>query len=1370
MARFNFTAKGIEDPLVPEASPSPTPRFDFTGGSSPAAPTAAPAPIGTSRFDFTGGGVAPQTSQSTGYGGNRETTQPASTPVGVPHSGEDEGFSIGGFIENAIGGVAGAIEGIGNIAIGGIQDAAGQVQKLDFIPGLGGEQSLEKRVDQEGSAFVRTLVGPGDAPSIFNALSDDFKYRYGPLFEGDFESFLHRIYNQPVSFLLDAAAVGGAAAAPFKALEKLSVFREVAAGTPYRVAAEAAVAGRTGLTRAVLGPGSEEFASFTSVGGKTVKLPSNPVTRIPKQFFLQAISKPLESAFAEAGTKAPGLGLATEAYKVAKSVGAERVLRPTWSKLAESRMVGLMGGIKRSRLGDIRAEALKELESDYLLGKVAKPGTVAKPGIAEAFQVVENVQGSAPGTELPGYGNLDLHMNDLPEVGPDQIPPVSETSDLQKLADARLLTKEFGGDGVKPANFDAPHSPDATGGRYEVIVASMRQAEDAIKRAATRLGGRVIGVRNYLPEGSEAWNGIHGFVELPDGRIVEISAGTEKLFRAQGAASGIFKARDFHATEAQRYANDVVQLAREGATPAKIAAAEARALFHSHEVEAAQYLGSSMFEGSFRQMYAEANDLPYDSALQVADELRIWSHKWMAQPELDAGFINFQTIVNRAYGPQRLTSFMYDMATLEENLPLLLGQFRHWDEAIPALTDAMIGMPDALISDVLDMDNLRMLNIKDPVSAAKVIADNLRDNLRENIINGDIPEYSWQSMHAARMVENLPMPSYYPHIKISDLPMSDLAKTGKRGWKPAIPANVSHQWMGHLMEEGTVIMDPIEAYTRVFNSISKHHEVIRYLDEVLKTYGRKVSRAEIETMKGVMNNPEVFINGIGAKSEISFRSMLEAKTYEYLRNGETLEKATALAIRDMGTDLTKSAIISETGQIMAIPRHIAKQVSAELAHSIGWKSRVFWDSPMAVWRASVLSFSPRWIFNNTIGNIVFTGIKDPRAVFYSIRQLSKRQRTIMEFLLGPEKMRDIEAGFSHNLPAMYHRFSDEAIAESPKMASAAQRLQNALPSRALRSVASYSRRINSSIEEAFRRGIYLSAAERASVGKFGTSFASSKIALDNLAREGITPATHNAALLKVDATLGNYTNLSPREQDIARRYIAPFYAFYRHVAKYTAKLPFENPLAMKVLQQFGAIDDDMDKYLPEWLREAGIVGTFGQGDEMFLGLQSANPLNSIVNMGEAPLASVNPAIKVVLERLTGKNLFSRKDFTSQDVYEARDGTKWVYQRDDQGRVVGRPQPLGSNYVLPPLWRHIAMQFGPFAPIEKTIAATVGPGLGAQSSATGNVITDHGKPVFPTEPWTIFTNWLGIPFYSFDVEAEKQDYLESQQEALTAAGG
>lgn len=1355
MTTFDFTTSQVQQD-DPETSPSPS-RFDFTSGSP--APVTAPV-AGSSRFDFTGGDLSltPQVLQAAADAAVNEFSPVEGGTVPAP--GETEGFSVGGLLKNTVGGIAGAVEGIGNIIVGGVQDTVGQVQKLDFIPGLGGEQSLEKRINEEGSSLVRVAFGPGDDPSLFNSVSEDLKYRWGPLLEGDLEQFMHRMYDQPVSFLLDAAAVGSGVAAPFKVAEKAGVAAQVAKGTPYAVARAEAVASRSGLALSILGPGSKELASFTSVAGKTVHMPSNPVTRAAKDFFIRTISTDLEQTFQGLRAGTPGYGLAVKGYNVGRAGGAERVLKPTWSRLAEARAVGLMAGLKRSRLGDLRAEALSELEQPYLLGT---------KGLDNA-SFIEHIQGSAPTTDLPGVGQIDLHMDEFPEIpAGGELPPVMEVTDVQRLAHARALTAEFGADGVKPAPFDAPHAPDATGARYEVIVGTMTQAQDALKRAAETLGGRVLAVRNYFADGTEAWQGVHGFVETPDG-VVEISVGTEKLFRAQSVASDIFKRRDFHATEAERYANEILEKTRAGAKPGRIAALEARRAFHAREVEAAQYLGSAMFEGPFRETYALMNDMDYDPNLAAADEMRVWSHKWMAQPELDHG-LTFQTIMNRAYGPQRLTSFMYDMATLEENIPFLLVQFKNWNKAAPALMDAMAGLPNNLIADILDADFLNTLNLKKPQKAATAIVDRMRLMMRESVINGDIPEYSWQQMHSARMAESLPTPHYYPHLKISDLPMSDLAVPGKRAFKTAEPPNISKQWMGHLMEEGTFIMDPVEAYTRVFNSIARHHEVIRYLDNVLQTYGREVTKQEIETLRAVSHNPEEFINGIGAKAEISFRSMLEARTYDYIRQGLTVEKATTQAIQDLLPDLQKAALLAGNGKFIALPRHIAKQVKAELAREVGWKSRVFWDAPMAVWRASVLSFSPRWILNNTIGNLVFTGLKDPRAIFYAVRQLNKRQRTIMEFLIGPERLRDIERGFSHNLPSTYHRFSDEAVAASPRLARNVQRVQEALPSRGFRAVSQYVRSVNSQIEEAFRRGIYLSTAEKAAVQGFAKRFGSSKMLLDRLAREGITEATHKKALTQVDAVLGNYTNLSPREQDIVRRFIAPFYGFYRHVAKFTAKLPFEQPIAVKVLQQLGAIDDDMDRYLPEWLRESGIVGSFGDGQEMFLGLQSANPLNSIINAGEAPLAPLNPVAKVVLERLTGRNLFSGKDYSSGDVYEARDGTRWVYQRDDEGNVVGRPRPMGPHeYVLPPLWRHFALQFGPFNAIEKTIAATAGPGLGGQYSSTGNVITEDGVPVFPVEPWTIFTNYLGIPLYSFDVEAERRDYLASQQEALTAGGG
>lgn len=80
------------------------------------------------------------------------------------------------------------------------------------------------------------------------------------------------------------------------------------------------------------------------------------------------------------------------------------------------------------------------------------------------------------------------------------------------------------------------------------------------------------------------------------------------------------------------------------------------------------------------------------------------------------------------------------------------------------------------------------------------------------------------------------------------------------------------------------------------------------------------------------------------------------------------------------------------------------------------------------------------------------------------------------------------------------------------------------------------------------------------------------------------------------------------------------------------------------------------------------------------------------------------------------------------------------------------------------------QFPQYNVLEKIWHGTVGPGYGGQYSGSGRVITAGGKPVFPSEPWTIVTNYLGIPFYRFDVEGAKNDYLASQAEAESVAAG
>jgi hypothetical protein len=1254
----------------------------------------------------------------------------------------DEHKSIGGFVRNLIGGVAGTVQGIGELAGAGIQDVVGGVQQI-----LPGTQSLERRLETEGSNFNQMaldLIGWGDRTSL---LLEDLKTRYGPLVQGDFDEFRNQLYQQPLSFGLDAVMVAGAAAAPARGAE---IVRAATAGGKFSTAMAAEVAGRTGLTRTLLGPGTQTFGSTTSTATKTARLSNNPMIRELVQRPLLRLSS--EDIVKAANKITPGtrdFQMAQASLISAAQAGTTQALKPFIARAVERRGVGLVIGMKRAKVTELTANAVRELYDDTMYGHKA-----LKHGETTVAEVIESIQGSR-GSLIPH--NLPTPVATVWDLKPnDPIPLATKLDEPTFLGYWDTLSKELGFStekrpygGVRRGDPYSPHSA-GEGAKLSVRVANMNEAASTLERAAAALRGTVVGVKNYMDQ--TGWKGIHGFIRTADGDILELSIATGKMARAQEMASMLYKSMDEAAETAiqlRRQAQDALK----GSTKAKrkIPQLLERAEFWEREAAALKAYSDSAFEAPTREFLAQNADEIYDAASQIADEQRMWTFRHLAGPELKHGLTG-QLIMNRAYGPQRLTVFNTMMADLNNELTKLFKQ--HGPSALPY---ALVRFPEDAVRGLVG----GLPKYKSPGQYAQAVTDWMRTNFREAIVQGDFPGFTWEEMHAMRQTLGQSTPSYYPHLLMSDSPVSEMMTVNGRQLRSSEPKNVSKNWMGHLYEEGTLVMDPIEAYARISASIAKHQELIRYFDEITRTWGRRVSAEELPLIRATKQGAEVFYNPTGVKAELNLRSMIEAETYQGLAQGLTMEAATVRALEQMLPNLSANMVRAANGEMWALPRHVAAQVAKDIKRNINWKTRVFWDAPMALWRSSVLAWTPRWIVNNTIGNIVFTSLKDPRALFYAMRQLSRRQRAMMEFMIGRDKLADIERGFAHGLPAHIRKLPDEALLEHPRVAAAAERLQESRPVRAGRTVSHFSRSVNSYIEEAWRRGVYLSAAEKANVSSFATGFGRSKILFQRLAKEGISEADHVAAIKSVDAVLGNYTRLSPFEQDIVRRWMAPFYPFYRHTVNFTLRMPFQHPLKARLLNELSKIDEDFDEFMPEWLQSGVIVGEAGDGEPLFQNFQNANPLTAAVDMiggaggRSGPLSLINPAAKIVLEHFLKTDLFRGKEWTQGGVVETSDGSKWT--------IGPNGTPVLIDGVTPPVWRHIAMQFPQFTIFEK-LQAVMDPGYGAQYTATGDVITTGGEPRYPMDPYTIFTGYMGIPMFGFNPETYKFQQLQAQAEA------
>ncbi len=214
----------------------------------------------------------------------------ARAPVGTA---PDDSRGILGFLGNIAEGGANLARGVGSLVLGGVTDVGKLAAEAVTLGGADFRYSTPE--------LAANLVGWGDRPS---AVLEDLKYRYGPLLPGGepASAIFSRMYEDPLSFGLDALAVGSVGVGAAGKIGSGALRGTEAASTAARVAKELGVAGLSRRTARLAGTraGLDELAATGArvpeiarrllpaqrprliEGGKTIAATefANPVSRL----------------------------------------------------------------------------------------------------------------------------------------------------------------------------------------------------------------------------------------------------------------------------------------------------------------------------------------------------------------------------------------------------------------------------------------------------------------------------------------------------------------------------------------------------------------------------------------------------------------------------------------------------------------------------------------------------------------------------------------------------------------------------------------------------------------------------------------------------------------------------------------------------------------------------------------------------------------------------------------------------------------------------------------------------------------------------------------------------------------------------------
>lgn len=1166
-------------------------------------------------------------------------------PTLMPQGTASEGTPTPlGFVRNLIGDVGELAEGITSLIGAAGHDIVAGVQHI--IPG-------EQQAEQEG--FKLAAMGR----MFFPALASDYAARYGGA-----TNIARGLYEDPLSYLLDVLSLGGGAAALAKAG---NLSGTLWSKLPQLVSEETAAR--------ILGASVAEGARPTIRVANTLLNPEvpfeqlavsmNPATRTLQRGFWRGLSlgpdsRQVVSLMDNLGESTSASTRAQAAISYAQQNGI-RVFRPTG---LGQRIAGVQARVS-ALAGKARVNT-RQLTQEQRAAVEQALSTAEDPDIASQYW-----RGVATPEQPINYGPIDIGVRSAGEPLPSS--PIDNVDMLY------ALRAKLGNDHAHPTNINTPHSVMGTPSHSYTVIADT--ADDLVRvgdEALATLGLRRYASRNYFDQ-EVSYDGYHVFGVDAEGRRVDISVATKDLYQAQRTHSPFAAHLDRQATkllELEEKIRDVGADAVEGVSKARkpfnASSVTGMRIVDEYasvaaEIAALQELGKTQF--FLPRVLAHAGD-GADSNLVAA----LRAESVFTNGVVERWFKNHGGTAleywKRSFLEQRVQKFYRMLGDLKSRFSDRIAE--NSTDMTLNLTELLeeYGIPPHLIQYILKKEPKG--GIKHANREATRLTRHMRNTLwRYMVDEGDrgvewgFPQYDWRVMMADRKLNGQTIPSYFPHYAEKVSHLTGFMREGVSTQKPGI----TKPTRAILLEEGRFITDPVEAASRAAAELTRHSEGISLIKTLLAATGRELTQKQAATFRSGFGAGEVMIAPDELARLLSLRAEILSDTLDEIANfGTEPGEATLRAVESLMEKAAEEALNSQNGsRVWAVPELVAKQLQRELKSNLDYEAlRIYYDGPMNLWKASVLAFSPRWLINNFFGNKVFLGIENPGALRLGLAQLEKRTASVTNDILDLFDVHP-ERGFFQEI----EQFGSVLPKEGGNLAvQRARWARDSLLGKKLSQWSAWTRRKNTILEQADRRGVLLNELQKREFGDWVQGAHSTYEILNRALREGkLTPAKMDDIVGAVDRTLGNYTSFSPVEQNIIKRFIAPFWGFYRHAIKVLLRLPIEHPLKAKLLMTVEQMDTEMMGEYPEWLRGSVPLGLLG-GEQTFLRLKNLNPLAQISE--EIPLVSIlNPVAKFYLERQLGIDTFTGEPFKTPDnVYRTYGGTYYQKVTDANGNVIG----------------------------------------------------------------------------------------------------
>jgi hypothetical protein len=1251
-----------------------------------------------------------------------------SVPVAAVQEPERKG--ILGFLGNVVGDVGEIVQGFGSLAGAGIHDAISAGSELFTL----GKAETDFVLDDMAKAL------PG-------AIGKDYSERYG-----SWEGFLKGLYEDPLALVGDAATIAtlggyGAARGAQVASKLPGVTKTIqAAGTAGKLDE------LTGVARAVdkILPGISEGSRFLAGTRKVVDpignvsaqpRALNPIRRV---FQEKGLDKLLTEPIGNLATREAGLNRnllkslqehgeaifpnRPEVRRLVERIDTDelsdaerlqrlqnvmrehditRIDRPIVSHFKLRKAADSLFGLHGTKFIKERTAAFNELKS--ILDPLGNDGTdavhvaaqITTPERAGNLLSYEDLRVGLLGEESPLVGAM---VGD--ELAGPRTLPSGEPVDGPVYPGGPPL----GGTLTPPRRTFAGDEMEALRSRFgrgsvledgRIIIGGVREAELRAREVAETLGGSLI-------EESLDVGPYRGATALIDrgGEQIRIRLQTDRARRITDAVAGV---------EARISSMDPVE--------------------DAEEIAAGRRWAENLSDPLITEV-AEAAGREVSAMQRAIDDLRLFVHERLTEPLVDKGLLSYKRALDRSYAA-------FWKVLPDENKERAARQLGR---------DVAVGEYPGLQLD----DEMRRLGRKSPVYFPQMDARRLK---RSDFL------LKWGTQNMLQRAEF----------------MGGALKKNLGGLIEVMPDG---RW------EAKYLTDPFEAYSRRASQVQGYLETLDIVTDMTKQFGRPInSMSEVGSSERAISLRSV-------KRLFQSRTKLEDRIIEHLGEGKTIKDAAETALQDVlpelvdasgaelrrllpalirgaddeGSDLAAAMTAASTGEgdLWAVPKVVADRIDSFHKTRMGNNLvTLSWDTATQAWRSAVLVGSPRWVVNNLLGNIVFLKMQGAKFSDVLMQGISPKFRQMMDELVeaAPENVRaDLETAFFSGT-TQFRRHGGRA--SETRTGQALEALSDTPVARGARWYGNKVRGANEKLEIAFRRASFKSALERQaatkSVGRMKRSFMRSNRKLEQLMEGGLTQSEAEKALDQVNYFFNDYAAGTPIERNIIRRYIAPFYPFYKHVTKLVLTYPATHPARANVLRMLTEMSREFGAELgpmPDWLEGAVPIGEGNKpGDTRFVTASGANPFNVLGDFPQSLVSATHPVIQMGLERATGRDSFTGQPFTAPDVYTP-------FGSDQQFRVDPETmQAVPVDQVTPGFLEQILQQVPQYNVLRDAARVIQGEEVGRRYS-TGETIEDPtGAPKYPMDFVQQLGKLAGIPTTDYNLASYQQRLSDDQQAAL-----